>query len=491
VTITDLNQLTREELTEKCLLLYDQYSQLQRLVFGQRRERFIAEPPPLPNLFDQNNIAPALPEQIKEKITYERNKPQKSNHKGRQLLSQCTHLPVEREVLPMQQDVSEMTYIGESVQEKLAFKPGKLYLKHYVRSKYVDPTDGTIIIAEPIAEPIAKCEADISLINFILVNKFVYHLPEYRIIEILKNAGLKIPSSTMNGWTHGTINTLIPLSKHLLNQLKSSGYTQVDETRIRVQDGERQNSTHLGYMWHYYSPEQKIVAVNYEQNRGREGPANILKGYTGYIQTDGYEVYKSIAKENPDIIHVGCMAHFRRYFKDALDNYKEKAGYILEQIQLLYDIEQSFRDENTTIANRLAVRKILSQPILEHIHSKMVEYSLTAIPKSTLGKAITYGLNNWTAIEKYITNGRLEIDNNLIENKIRPIALGRKNFIFIGSHDAAVRIAVIYTIMGTCKANDVNPSDYLDWLLPKINDAKITELHLYTPMAYKKLFPNS
>jgi len=296
-----------------------------------------------------------------------------------------------------------------------------------------------------------------------------------------------MPSSTMNGWSHGTLNALIPLSKHLLNELNSTGYIQVDETRIRVQDGERQNCTHLGYMWYYYSPEQKIVVVNYEQNRGWEGPATILKGYTGYIQTDGYEVYNSIAKANQEIIHLGCMAHFRRYFENALDNYKEKAGYILKQIQMLYDLERSFKDENAIFEYRLAVRKEMAQPVLKQIHATIQEYALTTTPKSTLGKAITYGLNNWTAIEKYISNGRLEIDNNLIENKIRPIALGRKNFIFIGSHEAAQRIAAIYTIMGTCKAHEVNPSDYLEWLLPKINEAKIIELHLFTPTAYKKL----
>jgi transposase len=491
VTISDLNQLTREELTEKCLLLYDQYSQLQRMVFGQRRERFIASPLTLPNLFDQNNTFQASPEVQKEKISYERNKPQKSNHKGRQLLAQCTHLPVEREVLPMQQDVSGMTRIGECIQEKIAIKPAKLFLKHYVRFKYLDPTDGKIIIADPVAEPISKCEADISLINYILVSKFVYHLPEYRIIEILKNAGLKIPSSTMNGWTHGTITALIPLSKHLLNQLKSSGYTQIDETKLRVQDGERQNSTHLGYMWYYYSPEQKIVVINYEQNRGREGPTNILKEYAGYIQTDGYDVYKSIAKANPAIIHVGCMVHLRRYFEQALSDDKEKASYIIEQIQLLYNIEQSLRDDNASTAQRFTVRQTMALPILKNIHLKIQEYALKATPKSLFGKAITYSLNNWPAIEKYITNGRLEIDNNPVENKIRPIALGRKNFLFAGSHEAAERLAVIYSIMGTCKANDVNPSDYLNWLLPKVNDAKLTELDLYTPMAYKKLFPDS
>ena len=491
MTISDINKLSREELTESFLVLFDQYSQLQRMVYGQRRERFISEPMPLPNLFDQNNLFQASPELIKEKITYERNKPQKRNHKGRQLLSQCTHLPVERVELPMQQDISGMTRIGESVQEKIAFKPGVLYIKHYVRTKYVDPNQEKIVIADPVAEPIAKCEADISLINYILVSKFVDHLPEYRIGEILKRAGLKIPSSTMNDWTHGTIKTLLPLSKYLLNQLKSTGYVQVDETRIRVQDGERENSTHLGYMWYYYSPEQKIVVINYEQNRGREGPTNILKHYTGYIQTDGYEVYKSIAKANPAIIHVGCMVHLRRYFEQALDNDNQRAGYILDQIQMLYAIEQSLRDDNASYANRFAVRKTLAQPILENIHTKIQEYSLTAIPKTLLGKAVTYGLNNWPAIERYITNGRLEIDNNLVENKIRPIALGRKNFLFAGSHEAAERLAVIYSITGTCKANDVNPSDYLTWLLPKINDAKITELHLYTPMAYKKLFPNS
>lgn len=139
MTISDLNNLTREELTEKCLLLYDQYTQLQRLVYGQRRERFISEPIPLPNLFDQNNTAQSSADPIKEEICYERNKPKKSEHKGRQLLSQCTHLPIERVELPMQQDVTGMTKIGESIQEKIAFKPGKLYVKQYVRAKYVDP----------------------------------------------------------------------------------------------------------------------------------------------------------------------------------------------------------------------------------------------------------------------------------------------------------------------------------------------------------------
>lgn len=320
-----------------------------------------------------------------------------------------------------------------------------------------------------------------------MVSKFTDHLPEHRIIEILKRCGLKIPASTINGWTHGTIKALTLLGKHLLDQAKSSGYLQVDETRIRVQDGERVNSTHLGYMWYYYSPEQKIVVINYEQNRGREGPTNILKQYSGYIQTDGYEVYKSIAKGNPAIIHVGCMVHLRRYFEQALNNDNQRASYILEQIQLLYDIEKSLRDGNVTNAERFAVRQTLAKPILENMHVKIQEYSLTAIPKTTFGKAVTYSLNNWPAISNYITNGRLEIDNNLVENKIRPIAVGRKNFLFAGSHDAAERIALIYSIMGTCKANEVNPTDYLEWLLPKINDAKITKLDSYTPMAYKKL----
>ncbi|MBK9109233.1 MAG: hypothetical protein IPM92_12935 [Saprospiraceae bacterium] len=184
MTISDINKLSREELTESYMVLFDQYSQLQRLVFGQRRERFISESSPLANLFDQNNLISKVPEQQKETIAYERNKPQKSNHKGRQLLAQCTHLPVEQQILPMQQDVSSMTCIGQIVQEKLAFKPAKLYVKHYVRNKYVDPTDGKIIIADPVAEPISKCEADVSLLNFILVSKFAYHLPEYRIIEM-------------------------------------------------------------------------------------------------------------------------------------------------------------------------------------------------------------------------------------------------------------------------------------------------------------------
>ena len=491
MSISDINKLSREELTENYLVLFDQYSQLQRLVYGTRSERFISESTSLPNLFDQNNTAQTLPDPIKEKISYERNKPKKSEHKGRQLLSQCTHLPIERVELPMQQDVSGMTKIGESIQEKIAFKPGKLYVKHYVRPKYVDPKQDKIVIADPVAEPIAKCEADISLISYILVSKFVDHLPEYRIIEILKRSGLKIPSSTMNGWTHGSIKTLTLLGKYLMDQAKASGYIQVDETRIRVQDGERQNSTHLGYMWYYYSPEQKIVAINYEKSRGREGPATILKDYVGYLQTDGYEVYKSIAKGNPAIIHVGCMVHLRRYFDQALNYDKDKASQILKQIQILYRIEETLREDMANNEQRYSTRQEQAKPVLERIHQKLQEYALTAIPSTLLGKAITYGLNNWPAISNYIIDGRLEIDNNLIENKIRPIAIGRKNFLFAGSHEAAERLAIIYSIMGTCKANDVNPVDYLEWVLPKINDAKISDMHLYTPMTYKKLIQSA
>lgn len=490
VTISDLNQLTREELMEKCLQLYEQKVLMERMIYGPMRERFVPENRPMRTLFDQEDVTPAAPEPVTEEISYERKKPQKNNHEGRQLLSECTHLPVEREELPLGFDVAGMKKIGESVQEKLAYKPGKLYIRQYVRSKYIDPKDNKIVIADPVPEPIAKCEADVSLIVFVLISKFVDHLPEYRIIEILKRSGVKIPASTINGWTHGVMKVLDPIGRHLLDRLRSTGYIQVDETRIRVQDGEKANSTHLGYMWYYHSPEQNIVLINYEQSRGREGPMNILRHYKGYIQTDGYEVYKSLAKGIAGIEHVGCMAHMRRYFERALDHYSQPASHVLEQIQSLYGLEERLRAAAATDEERFAARQEHARPVMEELHRKIEEYSLTATPKSTFGKAIAYSLNNWKAVSHYISNGRLEIDNNLIENKIRPLALGRKNFMFAGSHEAAARLALMYSIMGTCKANEVNPCGYLSWLLPKINEIKINDLARFTPMAYRKLFLN-
>jgi len=479
-----------QALTEQLLNIQDQLSKIQRLVFGQSRERFIScESTDQLNLFsqlstDQGEGSASKAQSITEKISYERKKLDKTAHQGRQLLSKCGHLAIETELIEPVADTSGMTKMGEQIRDKLAYKPGRLYIRRYIFPKYVDKKSDKIIMAEGISEPLPRCEADISLIVYLIISKYVDHLPEYRLIEIFKREGVQIASSTINDWVHGAGRLIELLNEAMNKELLSTGYVQADETTLKVLDGTKKGKSHLGYMWTYYNPEKKVVVFDYQKGRGREGPAAKLSQYQGYLQTDGYEVYDQIVKINPKIKHVGCMAHGRRYFEQALSNDKERAEYVLSRIQFLYDIEQYLREENATEYRRVEERKvatIILKEIKEYIDKAIYEVA----PKSLIGKAIAYMSKRWDKLTIYTTNGRLEIDNNLIENKIRPVALGRKNYLFAGSHDAAKRMASIYSLMGTCKANNINPFNYLAWLLSRIADTKTSQLHTITPMAYK------
>jgi transposase len=480
-----------KQLTEQLLNIQDQLVKMQRLVFGQSRERFISSgSSDQLNLFSQQSGSEAsevvsAPQERTEQISYERRKAVKSNHQGRQLLSQCTHLPVEEQILEPVEDIVNLTKIGEQVSEKLAFKPGRLYIKKYVRPKYLDKQTEKIIIADPISEPLPRCEADVSLLAHLLVSKFVDHLPEYRQIEIFKRENVNIPSSTLNDWIHGSAKLLGALTNIMQSELLSSGYVQADETTIKVLDGSKKGQTHLGYIWTYYGPEKKIVVFDYHKGRGREGPQEMLGNYQGYLQTDGYEVYDTIVKDNASIVHVGCMAHARRYFEQALKNDKERAEYVLERIQFLYLIEEALRGAKMNADQRVEKRRA-SIDVLKEIKEFLDKAIYEVGPKSLIGKAVRYMSARMDKLMVYTTNGRVEIDNNLIENKIRPIALGRKNYLFAGSHDAAKRIAIIYTILGTCKANSINPYEYLVWVLNKIADTKASMLYTLTPQSYKQ-----
>ena len=483
---------TTKALAEQLLNIQDQLAKMQRMVFGQSRERFISSViPDQLNLFSTSNTDEhnepdtAAPVPV-EQISYERRKAQKTDHHGRQLLSKCRHLPVETELLEPEADISLMTKIGELISEKLGYKPGRFFVKKYVRPKYADKSGDKIIIADPINEPIPRCEADVSLIAHLIISKYVDHLPEYRQIEIFKREGVPIASSTINDWIHRAARLLELLNDVMKQELFSTGYLQADETTLKVLDGNKKSKSHLGYMWTYYNPEVKVVLFDYQKGRGREGPEQMLGSYKGYLQTDGYEVYESIVLKNPGIKHVCCMAHARRYFEQALSNDKEKAQYMLERIQQLYLAEQWLRDKKADAVQRLYQREACIEMLKEikiFIDKAIYEVS----PKSAIGKALAYMLKRWDKLCAYTKEGRLEIDNNLIENKIRPIALGRKNYLFAGSHDAAKRMATIYSIMGTCKANEINPYEYLIWLLNRINDTKTSQLNTLTPLAYKQL----
>lgn len=463
--------------------LAHQIAQLQKLIYGRKSERFIPNVDTAQlNIFGELQSTDVAVEVEKETITYDRSK-KKSTHKGRQLLAGCTHLPVDEHIIDTDHDESDI-HIGDEVSEKLAYKPGKLYRIRYIRRKYKKAGQDSIIIAPPVEEPIARCEADISLLAHVVVSKFVDHLPEYRQQQIFKREGVIIPPSTMNGWVHQLSPYMKLMADHIKQQILKTPYIQQDESTIKVMDGKKQ-STHTGYMWVIGSVALKYVCFEYQKGRGREGPINTLKDYKGHLQTDAYEVYDIIDKAYGDIHHFHCWAHARRKFVEAMGNDKSRSEYALSLIQKLYEIESKCREANNTAAERQAERQA-AKPILDQFKEWMDKESLKVTPRSPIGTAMAYLIKRWSKFTKYTDHGHVEIDNNIIENAIRPLALGRKNYLFAGHHEAAIHIGYYYTVFGTCKALGVNPYDYIVWYLTKVPSMKTSEIHQLAPHVFKK-----
>lgn len=479
--IAMLKSLVLEQ-TQKIYDLTHELGKLQRIVYGRKAERYIPEPGP--SLFadlEAFNKPPVVePAEETEVIRYERKKP--SKHKGRSLLENCSHLPVEDVLLDVE-DKLGMVKIGELVSEKLAYKPGRLYRKRFIRPKYKHAESEQIVIADPVNEPIAKCEADISLLVFIIISKFVDHLPEHRLRQILKREGITIPASTMNSWTHQTAKLLTIVASVMQQSILNSKYVQIDESTIRVMSGKK-NGTHTGYMWVLRCPQTNQVCFIYHKGRDKGVVTRLFKNFEGIVQTDGYASYDHLELLNNDIVHVNCWAHARRKFEEALTYDKDKADHALGVIKEMYMVERRCRNLDMSPEQRQQERALLSKKIKE-FKKWLEEESLTALPKTVLGKAVGYTLSRWKNLTRYLDNGLVEIDNNLIENAIRPLALGRKNYLFAGSHEAAANIAVFYTIFGTCKQLDVNPYEYMEWLLSRISNTSIQQIHTITPEAYK------
>ena len=464
-----------------------QFEQLKRLYYGSKRERFIKNQ-------DENQMTlpfdveeEAQPEKQQETITYVRTKTKRVNHPGRMALP--SHLPVEEIVIEPEEDTTGMKCIGREVTDQLELIPAKLFIKRYIRPKYIKPEDKETltckgVIAQLPTFPVEKGIAGPGLLAQIMIDKFVDHLPIYRQLERFKREGIKIPSSTINGWQESVSTLLWPLYENLKRRVLQQGYLQVDETPILVLDKTKKGKTHRGYHWIYSSPLEKTVLFDYQHGRSREGPSKLLKNFSGYLQTDGYTVYDFIGKRK-NITHLNCMTHARRGFEKALPYQKEKAGYAMDMFQKLYDIEREARERNLSPEQRHKLRLDKALPLLNELGKWMVETWKTSLPKSPIGKAVAYCLPRWDNLMNYLHDGLLEIDNNLAENAIRPIALGRKNYLFAGSERGAERAAMFYSFFGTCKKNDVNPFEWLKKVLEVIPEYKVSKLHELLPQNLK------
>jgi hypothetical protein len=314
----------------------------------------------------------------------------------------------------------------------------------------------------------------------IILDKYLDHLPLYRQLKRYARLGMNLSDSTIGDWTAKALALLEPLYDVMVAQTLKSKYLQVDESPIQVLDKATKGSTHRGYYWLYRDVENKTVLYDYDKTRAKSAALKVLENYSGYMQTDGYGVYEALG--NPQIIHLCCMAHARRKFYEAQDNNLAKALWMLNKMQELYNVEAFAREHKYTPEQRYTIRQQKSVPVLSEIEKWLTENIVTVTPQSPIGKAISYMLVRIKKLWVYTTNGMLEIDNNLVENAVRPMAIGRKNYLFAGSHEAAQRAAMIYSFLETCKANDVDPYTWLYNTLSKIEDTKIADLHTLLPI---------
>jgi transposase len=470
------NALLRERVDR----LSHELAQIKRLLFGTKSERFepAASGDQLPLFGGATQEETEVAEAPTQTIT--RRAPQ--GKPVRQVLP--SHLPREVIVIEPEGDTSDLKKIGEEVSESLDYRPAKLIVIRRVRPKYVDPADedrGVIIAALP-PRPIDKGMAEPALLANIVIEKYVDHLPLYRQVQRFTRQGITLPDSTLGGWITATADLLKLLYEAMAGEVRESGYIQADETPIPVQDQDKKGTTHRGYYWVYHSPVSGIVLIDYQKGRGRDGPGQWLASFTGALQSDGYAAYNEFDRL-PNITGYGCWAHARRYFFEAKDNAPEQAEHVLAEIGELYDTERILRERTASHAERREMRQEKAVPVLERLKAYLDANA--GLPKSPWGKAVAYALKNWTKLTRYTSDGRIEIDNNLVENAIRPIVLGRKNYLFAGSHEAAERAAVIYSLLATCKKHGVNPQQWLTDVLDRIPTHPAKEVSALLPHHWK------
>lgn len=481
-----------EKLVAQNATLQHELDNLRRLIFGSKNERFIPVGSSLSQLsLDMPSDAVGEYSVTKtQKIEYVRNTTQiTKEHPGRTKLPE--HLERREIIIEPAEVTAGCKKIGEEITEELEYEPGKLFVNRYVRPKYVSDsyrmTDNrSIIIAPMIDRPLPKAIVGPGLLAQIIIDKYVDHLPLYRQMERFKREGINIPYSTIGDWLKNGCTLIDPLYESLKKLIVQSNYLHADESPIKVLDKDKKGTTHRGYYWVYHNSIDGLVWFDYREGRGREGPVEVLKDFKGYLQTDGYAVY-DFFKEEKDITVLHCMAHARRMFFEAKDNDKVIAEYALEQIGLLYNIEREAKEQQLDPGQILQLRQTEAVPVLESLGKWMKETYLKVLPKSAIGKALGYSISRWPELMLYATDGKLNIDNNPVENQVRPVAIGRKNYLFAGSHEAAKRSAILYSLMGTCKLHGINPFIWLRDILQRIATHPINKIQDLLPHNWKPI----
>ena len=501
-----------EELTQQVKELTAQIAWFQRQMFGRKSERRLVLDGQ-PSLFGDEEFGHPGPDET-ETVTAE----------SEAVESQCTggksRKPVKRprqtwENLPVLEtrtiepeggvDLTRYRRIGEETTYLLGFEPGKLFRIAVVRPKYglrdssepVERGEGVKIAPLPLF-PIYKGMPPASLLAEMLLQKYEYHMPFYRQIKQFAHLGMTgLMEATIVGWFKRTMELLRPLYDALVREIFTSGYIQSDETTVPVINGGRHQAD-KEYLWMARAVMEMLSAFSY--NDGSRG-ADVIKGMTdkyrfkGYLQCDGYPGYTSAYGSDSRAVLVFCLVHMRRYFEHALDENRKDASWFLAKIREIYHIESECDKAGIGYDDtRKEVRQEKTRPVMQEMKEWLEENAARYSSRTLIGKAIGYAYTRWDVMMRILDDGTLLPDNNLAENEIRPITLGRKNYLFCGNHEAAGNMCVITSLLSTCRNHDINPRMYLNSVIesmPYFMDVTHEELVRLLPHKWKEFHPEA
>ena len=474
----------KDKQLQKLELIEHQYEQLKRLLYSRSSERSLTVIPGQLSLDIDADVIEACKINDGQKIeSYTKFKSEKKKHPGRNEIP--AH--IERKYIDMHpENLPEDAEHFDTIEtEQLEYDPAKLFATVYRRFKYKQnkPDGSTAFFVASLPEEKDKSLAAPSLKAHVTTEKFMYHMPIYRQMQKFSQHGIILSENTIGDWINGTCRSLTAIYDALRTNIvhSASGYMMADETPFTVLDTEKGKGkkSHIGYLWSYCNPVDKLVFFEYQKGRGSKHARPVLQDFKGYLHTDGYGVYKHYGNLQ-GVTHINCNAHARRKFHEAKFTDRKRAEHVLMLYGKLYGIESYCREQNFSFDQRKEIRQEKSVPIFEELAAWVREEipKLTTL-RSPIGKAMAYFSEREKQLSMYLHDGMLLMDTNLIENTIRPIALGRNNYLFAGSHDAAQNAAIIYSLFATCKLHDVNAYEWLKYVLtamPTFPSSRIKEL---------------
>jgi transposase len=483
-----INEKTRENFDLQCQLDW-----LRRQLFGRRSEkmdpnqRLLFEDlfEKLQQQLDQQSVPPATaPPPASAPKVPAANRPSRRN--GRVPLP--ADLPrVPEYIDPDPRLIENMRCIGEDITEILEYIPAGFYVRQIIRRKYAASGGlGSVVMAPLPALPIEKGRPGPGVLAYIITSKYCEHLPLYRLEQIFARHGLHVPRTTQWDWVRDSADLLEAIALAMKRLILASAKIHTDDTHIPIQDKSR-TQVREGYLWPHIDMANNVY-FDYTTTRSREGPEQMLGGYRGYIQADAFNGYDGLYGQDK-ATEVGCWGHARRKFDEALRTDPLRANQMLALIAELYVIERKAQDEHLDAEGVKALRQKFSKPILEEEIKPLLEcWGSEVLPKSPIGKAITYAVNQWEALNRYLENGILGIDNSVSERVIKLVALGRKNWLFSGSDEGAQRAAILYSLIASCKLCGIDPFVYLRDVLERINTHPANRIDELTPPQWKELF---